>query len=170
MYCVAGLAGIFDGLISVFFGFFFSRPRLSRLPMAFSSPPLQALSHSLCRFFHAMLLPVGIEWDRQTAILQSVKSKHSSNQRPYEKVESEMLLVFAALSSCCEMTGRESEKIQRQGSTHDRRPAINPGPASSTTARISKRTLRTRINAGLMKSIQVGSSVYIAQNRIRIES
>src|SRR5262249_45485870 len=36
LYCGAGLAGLLNGLIC-FLGFFFSRPRLSRLPMAFSS-------------------------------------------------------------------------------------------------------------------------------------
>jgi len=36
---LVGLAGLLDGLTLVFFGFFFSRPRLSRLPMACSFRP-----------------------------------------------------------------------------------------------------------------------------------
>jgi hypothetical protein len=40
LYSGAGLAGLGGGnLIAVFFGFFFSRPRLSRLPMMDSLPP-----------------------------------------------------------------------------------------------------------------------------------
>jgi hypothetical protein len=38
LYSTAGLAGLLNGLISFFFGFFFSRLRLSRLPMAVSFP------------------------------------------------------------------------------------------------------------------------------------
>jgi hypothetical protein len=33
LYSGAGLAGPLNGLLTFFFGFFFSRPRLSRLPM-----------------------------------------------------------------------------------------------------------------------------------------
>lgn len=36
LYSGAGRAGLLNGLISFFFGFLFSRPRLSRLPMTFS--------------------------------------------------------------------------------------------------------------------------------------
>jgi hypothetical protein len=35
LYSGAGLAGVLNGLMSFFFGFFFSRPPLSRLPMYF---------------------------------------------------------------------------------------------------------------------------------------
>jgi hypothetical protein len=35
---VAGFNGLLTGLVRCFFGFFFSRPRLSRLPMTCSSP------------------------------------------------------------------------------------------------------------------------------------
>lgn len=37
LYTVDGLAGVYVGLISFFFGFFFSLPLLSRLPMTLSS-------------------------------------------------------------------------------------------------------------------------------------
>jgi hypothetical protein len=37
LYSTAGLADLLNGLISFFFGFFFSRLRLSRLPINFSS-------------------------------------------------------------------------------------------------------------------------------------
>jgi hypothetical protein len=37
LYSVAGFAGLLNVLICFFFGFFFSRPRLSRLPMTCSS-------------------------------------------------------------------------------------------------------------------------------------
>jgi hypothetical protein len=37
LYSTAGLVGLLNGLIAVFFGFFFSRLRLSRLPINFSS-------------------------------------------------------------------------------------------------------------------------------------
>jgi hypothetical protein len=40
LYSVAGLNGLLTGLGCVFLGFFFSRPRLSRLPMTFSSPQM----------------------------------------------------------------------------------------------------------------------------------
>jgi hypothetical protein len=37
LYCVAGFAGLLNVFNCFFFGFFFSRPRLSRLPMTCSS-------------------------------------------------------------------------------------------------------------------------------------
>jgi hypothetical protein len=39
LYSGAGLAGLLTGLACCFFGFLFSRPRLSRLPMTCSSLP-----------------------------------------------------------------------------------------------------------------------------------
>jgi hypothetical protein len=38
LYSTIGLVGLLTGLLSVFFGFFFSLPRLSRLPMNRSFP------------------------------------------------------------------------------------------------------------------------------------